>query len=85
MESQSFACVWDALESTPEAAAEMRARSDLLIALQDKVASWGVTQAEAAHRLGIGRDRLDDLMRGRFSKFSLIQLAELERTAEDGG
>ena len=40
MESQSFACVWDALESTPEAAAEMRARSDLLIALQDKVASW---------------------------------------------
>jgi predicted XRE-type DNA-binding protein len=85
MESQSFACVWDALESTPEAAADMRARSDLLVALQDKVASWGVTQAGAAHRLGIGRDRLDDLMRGRFSKFSLVQLVELERTAEDGG
>jgi len=44
-----------------------------------------VTQAEAAHRLGIGRDRLDDLMRGRFPKFSLVQLVELERTAEDGG
>ena len=26
MEYQSFACVWDALESTPEAAAEMRGR-----------------------------------------------------------
>ncbi len=84
MEYQSFACVWDALESTPEAAAEMRARSDLLMVLQDRVASWGVTQAEAAHRLGIGQDRLDDLVRARFSKFSLDQLVELERTAEDG-
>ncbi len=26
LEYQSFACVWDALESTPEAAAEMRGR-----------------------------------------------------------
>lgn len=84
MQGQSFACVWDALESTPEAAAEMRARSDLLIALQDRVAGWGVTSAEAARRLGIGQDRLDDLVRGRFSKFSLDQLLGLECRAENG-
>lgn len=83
MERKSFACVWDAIESTPEAAAEMRARSDLLVALQDRVTSWGVASGEAAQRLGIGQDRLDDLVRGRFSKFSLDQLLGLERAAED--
>lgn len=85
MENQSFACVWDALESTSEAAAEMRARSDLLIALRDRVASWGVTSADAARRLGIGQDRVDDLVRGRFSKFSLDQLVRLERVTGDDG
>ena len=84
MEGKSFACVWDALESTPEAAAEMRARSDLLMALKDRVATWGVASGEAARRLGIGPDRLDDLVRGRFSKFSLDQLLILEHAAEVG-
>ena len=41
MAGQSFESVWDALEKTPEAAAAMKMRSNLLIAINQRVGSWG--------------------------------------------
>lgn len=77
MERQSFANVWDALEDTPAEAASMTMRSNLLIAVEQRVRSWGVTQAEAAKRLGITQPRLNDLLRGRITNFSLDTLINL--------
>ncbi len=74
MERQSFANVWDALEDTPQEAANMSMRSDLLIAIEQQVRSWNITQAEAAKRLGITQPRLNDLLRGRIMNFSLDTL-----------
>ena len=71
MERQSFANVWDALEDTPQEAASMSMRSNLLIAVEQRVRSWNVTQAVAAKRLGITQPRLNDLLRGRVTNFSL--------------
>jgi len=53
-QEQTFASVWVALEDSPAEAANMRLRSDLMIALQEVVAGWGLTQAEAAHASGGG-------------------------------
>ena len=44
---QVFASVWDALEDSPAEAANMRLRSELMVAVKQAVAGWGVTQAEA--------------------------------------
>lgn len=74
---QVFASVWDALEETPATAANLRLRSEVLIALQGTVAGWSVTQAEAARRLGVTQPRLNDLLRGRLDKFSLDALVLL--------
>lgn len=76
-EIQTFANVWDALEDTPEAAARMRSRSDLMIALLDAIEHWNQTPADTAARLGIDVARLDDLQRGRISRFSLDDLVGL--------
>jgi predicted XRE-type DNA-binding protein len=73
-QEQTFASVWDALEDSPAEAANMRLRSDLMIALQEVVAGWGLTQAEAAQRLDVTQPRLNDLLRGRIGKFSLDAL-----------
>lgn len=81
MERQSFANVWDALEDTPAEAASMIMRSNLLIAVEQRVRSWGVTQAEAAKRLGITQPRLNDLLRGRITNFSLDTLINLASQA----
>ena len=71
---QVFASVWDALEDSPAEAANMRLRSELMIAVQGAVAGWGLTQVEAAGRLEVTQPRLNDLLRGRVGKFSLDAL-----------
>ena len=77
MEHQEYANVWDALTDSAEESANMTMRSNLLIALQQKVKSWNVTQAEAARRLGVTQPRLNDLLRSKIDKFSLDMLINL--------
>lgn len=58
MESEPFASVWDAIETTPEAAAEMKRRSDLMTALQKHITSAGMTKPQAAKMLGVATSRV---------------------------
>ena len=82
MDHQEYANVWDALSDTPEESAKMTMRSNLLIALQQKVKSWEVTQAEAARRLGVTQPQLNELLRSKIDKFSLDMLIDLATHAE---
>lgn len=77
MEKRVFKSVWDALEASPEQAAHMRLRSELMMAVQVQVEGWNTTQARAAKRLCITQPRLNDLLRGRIDKFSLDALVAL--------
>lgn len=77
MSEQKFDNVWDAIEKSPADAANMKARADLMIAIQETVTAWKITQAQAAKRLGVTQPRLNDLMRGRINKFSLDALMNL--------
>ena len=82
MQVQQFADVFDALADTPTEAADLKARSDLLSALTDRVKAWEMPQSSAARRLGIEPDRLDDLLRGKISRFSRDDLVSLTVAAE---
>jgi predicted XRE-type DNA-binding protein len=82
MKRESFTNVWEAIEDDPAVAANMTMRSDLLIALQKRVESWKVTQAQAARRLEITQPRLNDLLRSRINKFSLDTLVNLANKAD---
>ena len=77
MEIQEFANVWDALTDSPEESANRNMRSNLVIAIQQKVLGWSVTQAVAAQRLGVTQPRLNDLLRSKIDKFSLDMLIVL--------
>jgi predicted XRE-type DNA-binding protein len=59
----------------------MRLRSTLMIALHSAIDGWGLTQAEAARRLGVTQPRLNDLLRGRIARFSLDALVSLAERA----
>jgi predicted XRE-type DNA-binding protein len=78
---QQFESVWDALEDDPEVAASMKARSGLVIEIGQDIKSWNITQAAAAKRLGLTQPRLNDLLRGRISKFSIDALITIARKA----
>jgi predicted XRE-type DNA-binding protein len=79
--TRTFANVWDALEDSPEEAATMTMRSNIMVAVKDKVCSWNLTQAQAARRLGITQPRLNDLLQGKINKFSLDTLTILAMRA----
>ena len=81
MDVQTFANVFDAIADTPAEAANMKARAELLSALRSRVNGWGLPQEAAAKRLGITRPRLNDLLRGKLSKFSLDALVNLASAA----
>ena len=81
MSKQRFASVWDAIENTPQQAASMRARSELMIAQQRWVKVEGLSQAIAANVLRVTQPRVSDLMRGRINLFSLDTLIDMAATA----
>jgi len=75
--SKTYASVWDAIADTPEEAANLRARAELMqkIAALLKQREW--TQAEPASRCGVTQPRINDLLRGRVSRFSLDALVNI--------
>lgn len=76
-----FSSVWDAIEATPLEAANMRAKSTLLMALQNWVEQSTGTQKAAAAHLGITQPRLSDLKRGHIDLFSLDALLNMAEQA----
>jgi predicted XRE-type DNA-binding protein len=76
-EIETFTSVWDAIADTPEQAANLRARSELMqqIAAIIKANKW--KQADAALHCGVTQPRINDLLRGRVSRFSLDALVNI--------
>ncbi len=72
-----YASVWDAIADTPEQAANLRARADLMRKIAEilKKSQW--TQTEAAQRCGVTQPRINDLLRGRVSRFSIDALVNI--------
>ncbi len=74
---QQFESVWDAIAESPEEAANLRLRSDLMDQIEALIRKNGWTQAEAAKRCGVSQPRINDLLRGRISRFSLDALVNI--------
>jgi predicted XRE-type DNA-binding protein len=77
LEMQEFANAWDAIAETPEEAANLTLRSDLMDEIETIIKQHGWTQKEAAKRCGVTQPRMNDLLRGRISKFSIDALVNI--------
>jgi len=81
IQKQRYTSVWDALEDTPDAAENMRVRSELMYALTEYLKQTGLNQAQAAQMLGITQPRVSDLMRGKIGLFGLDALVTMAARA----
>ena len=81
-DGERFSNVWDALEESPQQAANMRLRSKLLRELCLTIRSWELSQKDAACRLGISQPRLNDVLTGKIDKLSLDALVNLSAAAQ---
>jgi predicted XRE-type DNA-binding protein len=75
--ADTYASVWYAIADTPEQAANMRTRSELMqqIAVIVKDKAW--TQTEAAKQCAVTQPRMNELLSGRVSRFSLDALVNI--------
>lgn len=74
---ETFSSVWDAVADTPEQAANLRARAELMRQIAAVIEDSGWKQSEAAQRCGVTQPRISDLLRGRVSRFSLDALVNI--------
>jgi len=66
---------------SPEEAAILQMRADLMAKLRKVIRAKKLTQAKAAKILGVSQSRVSDLVRGKWEKFSLEMLITLATRA----
>jgi predicted XRE-type DNA-binding protein len=66
---------------SPDEAAILQMRADLMADLRKLIKAKRLTQARAAEILGIGQSRVSDLIRGKWERFSLEMLITLATRA----
>lgn len=66
---------------SPEEAAVLQMRADLMADLRKIIKARKLTQAKAAKILGVSQSRVSDLARGKWEKFSLEMLITLATRA----
>jgi predicted XRE-type DNA-binding protein len=76
-ETERYASVWDAIADTPEETANLRLRSELMDQITAIIEVNGWTQVEAARHCGVTQPRVNDLLRGHISRFSLDALVNI--------
>ena len=78
MEKQQFSSVFTALCDTPQEAANLRLRAELMQHIAGHIQAQGWTQAQAATMCGITQPRMNDLLQGKIDKFSLDALVNIQ-------
>mgnify|MGYP001127290919 CR=1 FL=1 len=63
--------------ATASQAANLRARAELMRQIAEVVKEGGWTQVDAATHCGISQPRINDLLRGRVSRFSIDALVNI--------
>ena len=75
---KSGANIFIELGFEPAEAAVLQMRAMLMSDLRAFIENEGLTQSQAAERLGIAQSRVSDLVRSKWDKFSLEMLITLE-------
>ena len=66
---------------SPDEAAVLQMRADLIAGLRKFIKAKRLTQAKAAEILGVSQSRVSDLIRGKWERFSLEMLITLSTRA----
>lgn len=62
---------------TPQQAANLKMRSELMLHIQRQIKNMHGTQAEIAKQCGISQPHFNDLLNGKISKFSIDALVNI--------
>jgi len=72
--TETFTNVWDALEDDPATRESLKVKSQMMIDIEQHIKSLGITQAQAAQKLGVSQPRISDLVNGKIDRFTIDML-----------
>lgn len=75
--TQEYRSVWDAIEVDPVQTANLKLRSQLMMEVAEYFRQSGLTQAEAADKLGTTQPRLNDVLKGKIEKCTVDRLVNM--------
>lgn len=75
--NETFASVWDAIESTPEQSSKSKLKSELIICIREWLDKSGARPTDALEKLGVTESVVGALYSGNISAFSLDALIDL--------
>ena len=75
--SKPYKNVFDAIEDDPVLAENMRLRTELMVKLRNYIEQEGITQEQAARRMGVTQPRISDLVRGKIDRFTIDTLINM--------
>lgn len=71
---ETFKNVWDALEDDPAARESLKIKSRMMLDIEQHIKSMGITQAQAAKKMGVTQPRVSDLVNGKIDRFTIDML-----------
>ena len=77
MTIKRYKSVWDAIGEDSATAENLKIRAALMRKLVACITATGMTQSEAAKRLGVTQPRISDLTRGKVDLFSIDSLVNM--------
>lgn len=77
MTANQHESVWGALEDDVSLAENLKLRSALMMAIAAYVEESGLTQTDAARKLGTTQPRLNDVIKGRIDKCTVDRLVNM--------
>lgn len=75
--SKPYKNIFEAIEDDSVVAENMRLRAKLMVKLRNYIKQQGMTQAEAARRMGVTQPRISDLVRGKIDRFTIDMLVNM--------
>jgi len=72
--SETFKNVWDALEDDPAERESLKIKSRMVIDIEQRIKSLGLTQAQAAKLMGVSQPRVSDVVNGKIDRFTIDML-----------
>lgn len=75
--AEQFTSVWDALEDDQSEREGMKLKSRLMMDIAEHLKTLGMTQAEAAKKMGVSQPRVSDLVNGKIDRFTIDMLVTM--------
>ena len=75
--TETFKNVWDALEDDPAARESMKIKSRLMMDIEGYIKKQGLTQKQAAKKMGVTQPRISDLVNGKINRFTIDMLVNM--------